>query len=174
MSEKRKSLIPGALLIVVGIILLLRQIDLLYVSWRQLYPFLLLGIGVLFSVSCFARQDKGAAFPAGMFVVLGLFFVLRNFGIFSFDYYFYYPREYWPVFVLAAGTGFIALFLARSRDWGALVPGLTLFALGGLFLLRNAGLFHWLHLADLWPIILIAVGAGIVINSLRRNTGVTH
>lgn len=172
MSEKKRSIVPGAVLILVGVFLLLRQLDLFYLRWRDFYPFVLLGISALFWVATFSGGDKGAVFAAAMFLVLGVFFVLRNFGILSLDYYFYYAHEYWPIFLLAVGAGFIALFFFKADDWAVLIPGGTLLLLGTLFLFRNAGFLDWLHLADLWPVILIAIGLSMVVRSLRRRSAI--
>jgi len=170
MSDRGKSIVPGAILILVGLFLFLREFDLVYLGWRDLYPVILLGLGGLFALSAFSRRDKGAVFAAAMFLVLGLFFLFRNFGIFSLDYYFYYPSEYWPIFLLAVGAGFITLFIFKTDDWAVLIPGGTLLLFGALFMLRNAGFLDWLHLADLWPIILIAIGASIVIRGFRQRS----
>ena len=98
MSEKGKSLIPGALLVVIGLFLLLNRLDVFDFRWRHFYPIVLLAMGVLFILSALTKSEKGGVFPGAMFLVLGCFFLFRNYDLFSFDYYFYDVEDFWPIF----------------------------------------------------------------------------
>ncbi|MFQ6114727.1 MAG: LiaI-LiaF-like domain-containing protein [bacterium] len=168
MAEREKSYVPGIILIVMGVILLLHQLDFIFLRWRHIFPIILLALGVFFLISTVTRKDKGAAFPATVLLVLGLFFFFRNFAYFSVDYYFYDFEEYWPIFLIAFGLGFIVLYFFKPEDWGVLIPGGVLLFFGALFFLRSAGIFYWRDFADFWPLILIAIGISIVISSLKR------
>ncbi|MBP1656086.1 MAG: PspC protein [Bacteroidetes bacterium] len=55
--------------------------------------------------------------------------------------------------------------LFRNRDRGSVIGGLVLIVLGALFLLDN---FFDIRFGDLWPLILVAVGVGLLWRS--RNT----
>ncbi|MFQ5770870.1 MAG: LiaI-LiaF-like domain-containing protein, partial [bacterium] len=70
----------------------------------------------------------------------------------------------------AVGLGFVVLYFIKPQDWGVLIPGSVLLLFGIIFFLRVTGVFYWKDFADYWPVILIAVGISIVINSLRRKT----
>lgn len=170
MAERKNSYIPGLILILIGVVLLLHQLEVLYFNWRQIYPILLLVLGGLFLVSVKTKDDKGAVFPGTVLIVLGLFFFIRNYGFFSFDYYFYEFEDFWPIFLVAVGLGFVVLYFIKPQDWGVLIPGSVLLLFGIIFFLRVTGVFYWKDFADYWPVILIAVGISIVINSLRRKT----
>ncbi|MFQ5825000.1 MAG: LiaI-LiaF-like domain-containing protein [bacterium] len=170
MAEREKSYIPGIILIVIGTFLLLHQLDVFYLRWRNIFPIILLALGTLFFISIITRKDKGAAFPATVLIVLGLFFFLRNYGYFSVDYYFYEWEEFWPIFLIAFGLGFIVLYFFKPEDWGVLIPGGVLLFFGVLFFLRTTGLFYWRDFADFWPLILIAIGISIVISNLKKKT----
>jgi len=170
MLGRKNSLVPGVILILIGIALLLRQLGVFYIDWRQIFPILLLVLGGLFFISIKTRDDKGAAFPATFFFVLGLFFLIRNYDIFSFDYYFYGFEDFWPIFLIAVGLGFIVMYFFKPHDWGVLIPGGVLLFFGIVLLLRNTGVLYWRNFADYWPLILIAVGVSVVFNSLRRKT----
>ena len=50
---------------------------------------------------------------------------------------------------------------------GSIVGGLILIVLGGLFLLDN--FFPRIHFFDLWPLVLIGIGAALIINSRSEN-----
>lgn len=168
MSEKHRSIVPGVILILIGVVFLLQQMEIWHFTWRETYPFILLGVSAIFIVSIFTKGDRGASFPASVFLVLGIFFFLRNFGYFSLDYYFYDLRDYWPIFLIAFGLGFIVLFLFKSDDWGVLVPGGVLLFLGAIFFLNTIDVLYWRNITDFWPVILIALGLSIVISNLRK------
>ncbi|MFQ5707353.1 MAG: LiaI-LiaF-like domain-containing protein [bacterium] len=168
MVEKNRSYIPGLVLVAVGVLLLLRQLHVLYFGWREFFPILLLVLGGMMFVQALNKEDKGSVFPATILLVLGLFFTLRQYGLFSIDYYFYYFDDYWPIFLIAVGSGFVVLYLFRPKDWGVLIPGGILLFFGVLFTLRTIGVIYWRDFVDYWPIILIAIGLSIVLNNLKR------
>lgn len=170
MAEREKSFIPGVVLIVVGLVFLLNELDVIYFRWGHLYPILMLAGSALFFSSMLTKKEKGAVFPATVLLVLGLFFFLRNFDVLSFDYYFYHVEDFWPIFLVSFGLGFIALFFVRSEDWGVLIPGGILLFLGVGFFLRTTGIFYWRDFSDYWPVILIVIGASIVLGSLKKKT----
>ncbi len=55
---------------------------------------------------------------------------------------------------------------ARERSKGSLVGGLVLITLGGLFLADE--LIPHVNFGDLWPILLIVIGAGLLINTITK------
>lgn len=168
MEKREKSFIPGVILIVIGSYFLLNRLGLFYLRWRSVYPIILLAVGALFLVAIFTKKDKGAAFPATVLLVLGLFFFLRNFDYLPFGFYLHDIEAFWPIFLIAFGLGFVVLFFFKSEDWGLLIPGGVLLFFGVIFLLRAMGIFYWHNFVDYWPVILIAVGLGIVVSSLRK------
>ena len=170
MAKRERSLVPGVVLILIGVYFLLRELNLIHLRWRELYPVVLLALGLLFLVAAFRREDKGAAFPGTVLLVLGIFFALRNYDLAPISYYLYDVGDYWPVFLLAFGLGFVVQFFFARHDWGLLIPGGVLLFLGVMFLFRNLGLFYWWHFADLWPVILILIGLAMVISGLRKRT----
>ncbi|RMF67076.1 MAG: hypothetical protein D6743_05465 [Calditrichaeota bacterium] len=170
MSQREKSVVPGILLIGIGVLFLLNQLDVIYLRWRHIYPLLFLGLGGWFFMKVFARKERGAAFVGTMFLVLGLFFALRNYRVLGFDDYFYDFESFWPIFLIACGLGFVVLFLFRPEDWGVLIPGGILLLFGVAFFLEMSGFVYWRRIMDFWPVILIAVGAGIVLSGLRRRS----
>ena len=170
MAERERSYIPGVVLIIIGTLFLFNELNIFTFRWRYLYPILMLGGGALFFASMLAKKEKGAIFPATVLLILGLFFLTRNFDIFSFDYYFYYVEDFWPIFLVAFGCGFIALFFVRSDDWGILIPGGILLFLGAVFFLRNTVFVYGQDFADYGPAVLIIIGLIIVVGSLRKKT----
>ena len=169
-DTKRASILPGLILIFIGTIILLYKFFPGFVDFRHTYPVVLLALGMMliFSVCCKSKTDKGAVFPGTILFFIGLFFFLRNFGLV--DYY--YVREIWPIFIIIVGLGFLALFIAKPSDTGVVVPaGIHLF-IGIITLLNKLYLINielWEVIADYWPVILIVIGAGIILGSLKKS-----
>ncbi len=57
----------------------------------------------------------------------------------------------------------------NRKQRGSVVGGLVLVVLGVLFLAQNY--IPDFHFSDTWPLILVAIGAGLIISSLRREDG---
>lgn len=53
---------------------------------------------------------------------------------------------------------------------GTLIAGITLFVLGGLELLHRVDLWQWRWLVDYWPVPFMAIGAWLVVASLRERS----
>lgn len=53
--------------------------------------------------------------------------------------------------------------MADRKEKGAYLTGLILIVIGAIFLFSN--LFHWFEFWELWPVILIVIGAVIVIKA---------
>ncbi|NOZ62967.1 MAG: hypothetical protein GXO74_15025 [Calditrichaeota bacterium] len=167
--RKKSALFPGVFLILLGIILLLYKLMPNFFGWRELYPLILLVLGIWLVIEAMLpdKKDRGAIFPGTILLLLGLFFSLRNYDLIPF----YYVREVWPIFLIILGFAFLALFLVNPRDQGSLIPASLFLFFGVILLLRKLSIIDWEignFFADYWPVILIFVGLGIIANSLRR------
>lgn len=170
MAQSTKSYTPGVVLIATGFFLLLWQLGVLEVSVRELTPILLIALGCWFFYSAAAKKDRGAVFPGTIFLVLGLFFAVRNYGLFAFRVHFYDFSEYWPVFLIAFGLGFLVMFFVKPEDWGVLIPGSVLLFFGLVFLMRTVNYFYWRDVIRFWPLILIVIGISIIVSGLKHNS----
>ncbi|MBN2103732.1 hypothetical protein JW835_06805 [bacterium] len=165
MKHKRNSLVPGILLIAFGCYFLLRRFIVTFPIWEQLYPILILVLAGLLLWDTYRNNRPGTLFWAVFFLCIGAFFLLRNYDIIPY----LYVEEYWPVFLLAFGLSFIVKFIVNPRDWGALVPGTFLLFFGLKHLLDNFEEFYWEHsyyIDDLWPLIIIVIGIGMLISGI--------
>jgi len=170
MSHKKPSIIPGALLIFVGLILLLKRLDVVDIYWENTYPLILIGLGVAFFISVFARDDRNASFWSTTFLLLGFFFFLRNYNLIPF----YFWDEIWPVILLAIGISFVVLYLFKPQDWGVLIPGVVLLFIGFVALAHTMD-FYWRtsrFIEDFWPVILILIGGALVLSSFLRKKSI--
>jgi len=59
---------------------------------------------------------------------------------------------------------------SRTIEWEAHVAlGILLVLIGGLFLLDSLDLIEGVGFGQLWPVLVIAVGAAIIYDRVRRN-----
>jgi len=167
MDTSKSSIWPGLILIIIGSILLLYKLDIFDFGWYQIYPVIMMGLGILFFTSIAGKSQKGAVFPGTILFLLGLFFFLRNYEIVPYDY----VRHVGPVVLIIVGLAFFAVFLTKPSDWGALIPSAVLVVVGSSLLLREFHVIHW-NVWDVitmyWPILLIVIGAGIIFRSFGR------
>lgn len=172
MSTHKHSIWPGLILIIIGALLLIHKLTPYSFGWYELYPLILIGLGLLFFASIVHKRDKGAVFPGTIVLLLGLFFFLRNYDIIPY----YYMREVWPIFLIILGIAFLAIFITKPADWGVLIPAGIFLFLGIVFLLRKFHIIYWDIwdiIADYWPVILIIIGGGIILGALKRQSAMT-
>jgi uncharacterized membrane protein HdeD (DUF308 family) len=94
---------------------------------------------------------KERYFVGGIFITLGVLFLLSNFHILSLE-------KFWPIFVLGPGIGFILSFIGQKKNYGLLMPGTILTVIGILFFYCE--LTGWHSMEYLWPFFIIAPGIG--------------
>jgi predicted membrane protein len=113
------------------------------------------------------RQFRGIHYTGGgMFVGfllagIGILLLLQNLGILYVDDLW----DFWPVILIVFGISkaFSACGFG-GRMWGGIIA-----FVGTLFLLRNLGLVHVIVWNYFWPVILIAVGVGMLLRGLDRD-----
>ena len=155
-TKERRRLLPGLILILVGLGLLVLQV-LEWPGWA-----FLAGLGVVFIVSAVVGRNLGLMIPG--FILLGLGAGLAGATLLP-------PEENnWPLILLGLGLGFIAIWPAYSIPkkefpW-SLIPGGILTALGILFWMAvRKILFDLETLGSIlywWPAILVVIGAWII------------
>jgi hypothetical protein len=165
MSQRRSSLVPGLILIALGLILLANRLDWAHPRWYHIYPLILVAFGIGSAYSIRGRGHSDGVFQTVFFLSLGIFFVLRNYDILP---RYLYIDEFWPIFLIAPGLAMIAVFLFVPDEWRMLIPGGALAAFGGLLMADELGYVQIYRLADYWPVILIAVGLSIFFKGFRQ------
>ncbi len=168
MNENRRSILPGILLILIGMWILSNRFFPDFGIWEHIYPFFLLGFGVFHFVE-WSRTKREKTFFWGVFFLLaGAFFILRNFDYIPYLYF----DEYWPVFMVIWGLSYFARFVIRPNDWGVLIPSVIFIFIGVVLFLNTAegviGDFH-LDLEKYWPVGLILIGCGIVVSAFFKS-----
>lgn len=166
MRNQRSHLLFGFLLISFGIIWLIANISGHRIGWNFLGPGILMVVGILFFSSIKNRRNAGVVFPGTLFFLAGLFLFLQNFDFF-YDYT--YNIQLHTAIMLLLGCAFLALFIARGRELGLLIPTLIFFVLGGLFLLNDYWILDRYLIEKLWPLIPIGIGIFIILHGLRKH-----
>lgn len=155
------ALIGGALLIGFGLLSLVsRLFDSL--NWGMLWPFVVIGFGVLFFIAMFATGKSGAAFavPGSIITGIGLVLLVQNI-----TRHWQSMSYIWTLIVLFVGVG-MYLMGVYGGEAGQKQAGLRLMRTGFiLFLIFGAffeGVFSSFR-STLFPILLIALGVYLVL-----------
>jgi len=123
------KIIPGIVLIVVGLFLLANNLGLVILDISKLWPLFLLIPGLLFEFSYFVRRrDVGVLVPGGILTVYGcLFFVniLTNWNAMD---------RLWPFFIFGPAVGLFQLYLFGGREKGVLIASGILGAISMIML----------------------------------------
>ncbi len=164
MAERRSSLVPGLVLIGVGLAILSTRMDWPDIRWSQIYPIIFILIGAASAYSIRGRGRRDGVFPTVFFLTLGVFFVLRNYNFIEY----WYLDEFWPIFLIAPGLAMLATVFFVPGEWRLLIPGLALVIFGGLLIADELNYLQIYRLWDYWPVILIAIGVSIFFKGFKE------
>ncbi len=156
----RKSIFWGIFLIAVGLIFLANNLNILNIDWYyivsniwQLWPLLMVVGGLAFWVGWLNnRKEYGLIMPGTILATYGLLFWHCTYHGWQ------QMAEYnlWAFFLIGPGLGFFLMYLMGQREKGLLIPGSLLLGLGIVFLTGPE------NIALVWPIVLIAIGVGLL------------
>jgi len=102
--------------------------------------------------------------PGILLIVLGIALLVGNLGYFSL-------LDFWPILIVLAGILFFIQWLTDRENYGLLMPTTIMITTGILFLYCQ--LYGWYQMKDLWPIFIMAPGAGFMLMYLlgEQETG---
>ncbi len=147
-DKNHRSIVPGLVLLGLGIIFLLNNFEILDFSWGTFWAYMILVMGVIFWIGFIADRGKdGFIMPGTIFIVIGLIFIYcSRYGWGAMEYL-------WPFFILAPALGLYAMYFLGKHDRGILIPAGILAVIGLIFLLQS---YRWIRY--LWPFVLIITG----------------
>ena len=152
-----RKLIPGLLLLLLGIFLILDNFGVIDAwDWASgHWPLLLIGIGILWVID---PRTRGLGVAA---VVVGSVFELSRWGFLNVS--FQDLRRFWPLILVVVGLK----ILIQDRSAGRWSLGVIVLTLGVVFQLEQ---LDWMHIElwRLWPVVLIAVGLSMLHKALER------
>lgn len=160
--QNNRSLVIGAVLVLIGLLSLLSNLDLVYFEDEYIGVLFLWGIAGLFSYGYLRKKENwGFLIPAGIFVTIGAMVLFSSWRFFDDDIL-------GSIFFLGLGLTFGLLYLIRNEEnklaW-AKIPAIGLCVFAGFIYLVTADSFF----VDLiFPIALILVGGYLVYDSTRR------
>jgi len=70
-------------------------------------------------------------------------------------------KQLWPIFVLAPGIFFFALYFSNPKDYGVLMPASILTIIGCLFFYCT--FYGWYNMKYLWPWFILAPAIGFIL-----------
>jgi hypothetical protein len=165
---RRGAVIPALVLILLGIYLLLAELNVGIPGWDVVWPIFPFAGGLAFLGSFVfgQRRDPGQVFVGTAATLVGLVFFFVTLGPLSYRDL----TTWWPVFVLIGSAAFLAQWAAAGfRDWGALFLALVALVVGGAGLavtLQLLGPQTVELLPRLWPVLLILLGLMVFLRAL--------
>lgn len=176
--RQRGSIMPGLILVVIGMFLLLDRMDVYYFEWSLFIPAGVFLLGLSIWTNCLKSRKGCNVFWGTVLVILGGFFFLWNYGTLDVT-----MIDYWPIFPTAIGAGFLSIFLLNWRHWWALFPGVPLLVIGGSYLAYYTGYIDLFRLEDIlytfedivinigdyYPVIFIVIGLLLIVMATRRS-----
>jgi hypothetical protein len=163
-EKNRDSLAGGLILVTIGLIALAGQF-INFDSFPDLEMFIVPAIGIVLLLWGIITRQAGPIIPGGIMsgIGLGIVLIASPFEIVS-------PANEGGIFMLSFALGWVlitvltAVFTPRTHFW-PLIPAAIMALVGGTVLV--GGIFETTLqlLGKLWPLALIALGAGILLQS---------
>ena len=169
MSSQRNtgSLVGGSLLIIFGMLALLGKLFQNFNFWNTFWPFIIIGVGLLFFVGMFAggKSVSGLAIPGSIVTTIGLMLFYQNITNHweSWSYG-------WTVILMAVGVG-IFIMGAWGQNQSQRAAGLRVLRIGLIMFIIFGAFFELVFTAGrpfglrsiVFPVALILLGLYLVL-----------
>ena len=161
-SDRRETMIGGALLIAIGLLVLLAQ----NIKTESLGLLFLPALGGLFLVAGIVGRQVGFIIPGGILTGIGLGVILTQNPQVALT-----ETAQGGVFFIGFALGWFLItvlskLFTHETQWWALIPGGIMALLGGALMLGGAALNVLEFVGRWWPLVL--VGLGLVIIMRRK------
>jgi hypothetical protein len=156
------ALVGGTLLIAFGMLSLANQFFRGF-NWGFLWPFIVIGVGVLFFAAMFAggKQTAGFAIPGTIVSGVGLVLLFQNI-----TKHWESMSYFWTLIILFVGAG-IYIMGAYTNDLGQKKSGASVMKVGLILFIIFGSFFEMVFSSFgnlIFPILLILLGAYLVLN----------
>jgi len=158
------SLVIGAVLVAFGLLTLLGQIFTRFDYWGMVWPFIIIGAGLMFFIGMFAggRSVAGLAIPGSIITVTGLILLLQNlFGHWeSWSYG-------WTMILMSVGLG-IFIMGWYTQNEGQRRSGVSVMKIGAILFVIFGGFFEMIFNSFsfskyLFPLAMIVLGVYLIL-----------
>ncbi len=159
--KRINSLVWGTVLLLIGVVLTLGQLNIIRLDGNMTWPILLMGVGLIFHLYYFftREQNEGLLVPGGILLVYGVLFLLTEGG--------QSVGKLWPLFILGPAFGLFELYVFSRGRKGSMIPVFILTAIGGGFLLMNYDVANG---QVILAILAVCLGAGLMTSSFVRSS----
>jgi len=156
------ALVGGTLLIAFGLLSLASQVFRGF-NWGFLWPFIVIGVGILFFAAMFAggKQTAGFAIPATIVSGVGLVLLFQNI-----TKHWESMSYFWTLIILFVGAG-IYIMGAYTNDLGQKKSGTGVMKVGLILFIIFGSFFEMIFSSFgnlIFPILLILLGVYLVLN----------
>ncbi len=169
METMKKNRVPiiGVVLILVGAVLLLRQMDVITISWNFLIWSGLLLYGAALVIRSLWYNERKKIFWGTMCFLTGVLFLTKEFGFTHTSF-----SILSPAFLLILGLSFFMLFVFNPKDWHILIPSFIFLGLGITLMMTSLGFWYIEEVGKIissyWPILLIIIGGTMLLKRRVR------
>ena len=162
-KQQTGGIVGGAILIVIGLLALLGQLFQGYDFWGSLWPFIVIGVGLMFFVGMLlgGKGAAGLAIPGSIITTIGLILLYQNLSN-NWESWSYA----WTLILVAVGIGMFIMGMVngdqaqRRAGLRQIRVGVIMFIIFGAFFEM---LFHsFIGSQYLFPVALILVGGYLV------------
>jgi len=158
-TERRNTLVGGALLVAIGLLVLLAQ----NVKTESLGLLFLPALGGLFLIAGIVGRQVGFIIPGGILTGIGLGVIFTQNSQIAVT-----ETAQGGVFFLSFALGwFLITVLSKlftpETQWWALIPGAIMALIGGGLMLGGAALNVLEFAGRWWPLILVGLGLVIIV-----------
>lgn len=173
--KRRLPILPGILLILLGIWLLARQLDLPLFRGDVVWPWLIVVLGIIIWVRYIffpPRSSEDVFWGTAALLAGGFLLAWRN-GLFLSQLEGW--GTLWPMIPLIIGISALVEWLFAIRKWGSLITAIGFGAAGIVGLAYTTGSITsaeaW-AIARFWPLLIVLIGLGFLIQGiLGRKSG---
>jgi hypothetical protein len=159
--QEQKFPLFAVALIVVGVLLLLRNLNVFSLHFSSYFWPLIMLFGLVGVGQGFSGNRRGKIFWSAVVFLYALFFFLRSLDSIEVRGHLFIPASF-----LVFGLAFLMMYLADVKEWSLLIPSLVLLGIGSIFILDEYGYVDgwevWYSIRQYWPIAIILFGIGIL------------
>jgi len=160
MKQKRR-IFGGVLLVLLGILLLIRELKPAYFAFWD-WPFFIIGLGVVFLLWAIISSKGGLAFPGTILAGIGGILYYQNLTN-NWDSWSYI----WALIPGFVGLGVIISGIIDRKYKDAITGGLTLLLISAVLFLVFGDVFGLqVEIAQYWPVLLILLGVIALVRAL--------